>query len=134
MAIAMPKTAENRAAGARARASIVDAMSDGVIVSVDVTDELLGQLLRGRVDHILVSIIGQEWLDAQPLRLVRQPKRDRRLDRLRIKAEQLEEKLDNLADKLELDGRLDIKLERQLSQLAQRASHIKDELDRAMDE
>ena len=105
-----------------------------MIVSVDVTDELLGQLLRGRVDHILVSIIGQEWLDAQPLRLVRQVKRDRRLDRLRIEAGQLEEKLDKLADKLELDGRLDIKLARQLSQLAQRASHIKDELDRAMDE
>ena len=69
MATAMPKTADKKAAGARARASIVDATRDGVTVRVDVTDELLGQLMRGRVDHFLVSIIGREWLDAQPTQL-----------------------------------------------------------------
>lgn len=37
MATAMPKTADKKAAGARARASIVDATRDGVTVRVDVT-------------------------------------------------------------------------------------------------
>ncbi len=69
MATAIPKSADRSAVGARARARVVDATRDGVVVQVDVTDELLGQLIRGRVDHIIVSIIGDEWMDAQRPRL-----------------------------------------------------------------
>ena len=51
------------------RAQVVDAFPDGVVVEVKVSDELLGALLRGRVDHFLVSIIGDEWEDALRSRL-----------------------------------------------------------------
>jgi predicted nuclease with TOPRIM domain len=62
-----------------------------------------------------------------------------RLDRVRIEAAHLEEKLDKLADELELDVDpccLDAydKLEEELDRLAQRASYIRASLDRAMDE
>ena len=69
MGSATAKTAQHRAAAPRMRATVVDAFPDGVVVEVKVSDELLGALLRGRVDHFLVSIIGDEWEDALRSRL-----------------------------------------------------------------
>jgi hypothetical protein len=58
MAVAIVKDQHGRAVCARARAHVVDRWDDGIVVRLDVTPELIGQLVRGKADHIIVSSVG----------------------------------------------------------------------------
>ena len=59
---AVPKAANGRTpAGNVCPSVVVDSWPDGVVVKVLVSDELLGAMMRGKVDHFLVAIIGDEW-------------------------------------------------------------------------
>ena len=58
MATVVAKTAEGKAVVPRAYARVVDKWDDGLVVRVDITPELLGQLLQLNVDHLIVSTVG----------------------------------------------------------------------------
>lgn len=58
---AQPKKADGyTAAGPAVRAEVVDVLPSMVTVKIAVTDELLGAMMRGKVDHFIVAIAGKE--------------------------------------------------------------------------
>ena len=58
MATAIPKDRAGRAVAARVRADVIDRWDDGIVVRVKITPELLGQLVAGRVEELIVSSVG----------------------------------------------------------------------------
>ena len=58
MATAIPKDAHGRAVAARVRADVIDKWDDGIVVRVKITPELIGQLVRGNVEELIVSSVG----------------------------------------------------------------------------
>ena len=58
MATAIPKDAKGRAVTARVRAEVIDKWDDGIVVRVKITPELIGQLIRGNVEELIVSSVG----------------------------------------------------------------------------
>ena len=48
----------------RARAIVVDALGDQVTLRIDLTDEVLGAIIKGKGKFFLASFTGQEWRDA----------------------------------------------------------------------
>jgi hypothetical protein len=58
MAVAIPKDSEGRAVAARVRADVIDKWDDGIVVRVKITPELVGQLVRGNVEELIVSSVG----------------------------------------------------------------------------
>lgn len=58
MATAIPKDAKGRAVTARVRADVIDKWDDGIVVRVKITPELIGQLIRGNVEELIVSSVG----------------------------------------------------------------------------
>ena len=58
MATAIAKDAKGRAVTARVRADVIDKWDDGIVVRVKITPELIGQLVRGNVEELIVSIVG----------------------------------------------------------------------------
>lgn len=58
MATAIPKDREGRAVAARVRADVIDRWDDGIVVRVKITPELVGQLVRGNVEELIVSSVG----------------------------------------------------------------------------
>ena len=58
MATAIPKDAHGRAVAARVRADVIDKWDDGIVVRVKITPELIGQMVRGNVEELIVSSVG----------------------------------------------------------------------------
>ncbi len=58
MATAIAKDAKGRAVTARVRADVIDKWDDGIVVRVKITPELIGQLIRGNVEELIVSSVG----------------------------------------------------------------------------
>ena len=58
MATAVAKDAKGRAVAARVRADVIDKWDDGIVVRVKITPELIGQLVRGNVEELIVSSVG----------------------------------------------------------------------------
>ena len=58
MATAIPKDSSGRAVAARVRAEVIDKWDDGIVVRVKITPELIGQLVRGNVEELIVSSVG----------------------------------------------------------------------------
>ena len=58
MATAIAKDARGRAVTARVRADVLDKWDDGIVVRVKITPELLGNMVRGRVEELIVSSVG----------------------------------------------------------------------------
>ena len=58
MATAIPKDAKGRAVTARVRADVIDKWDDGIVVRVKITPELLGNMVRGRVEELIISSVG----------------------------------------------------------------------------
>jgi hypothetical protein len=58
MAVAIPKDRAGRAVAARVRADVIDKWDDGIVVRVKITPELVGQLVRGNVEELIVSSVG----------------------------------------------------------------------------
>ena len=71
MASAVLKDDQKRALTARMRAEVVDIWEDGIVVRLDVTPELIGQLLKGNPDHLLISAVGPEVKHRHGLRAVK---------------------------------------------------------------
>lgn len=46
------------------RADVTDALPDQVTVRIDVSDELLGALVRDRSNYFVAVIAGEEWREA----------------------------------------------------------------------
>ena len=63
---------ENQVAIATAHtAEIVDIWEDGIIVQLKITPELIGQLLQGNPDHMIISAVGPVVRNRRPLRAVK---------------------------------------------------------------
>ena len=58
MATAIAKDAKGRAVAARVRAEVIDKWDDGIVVRVKISPELIGQLIRGRVEELIISSVG----------------------------------------------------------------------------
>ncbi len=58
MATAIAKDAKGRAICARVRADVIDKWDDGIVVRVKISPELIGQLIRGNVEELIVSSVG----------------------------------------------------------------------------
>jgi hypothetical protein len=58
MATAIAKDAKGRAVAARVRAAVIDKWDDGIVVRVKITPELIGQLIRGNVEELIISSVG----------------------------------------------------------------------------
>lgn len=58
MATAIAKDSSGRAVAARVRADVIDKWDDGIVVRVKITPELVGQLVRGNVEELIVSSVG----------------------------------------------------------------------------
>lgn len=48
----------------KSAARIVDTMPDGIVIKVQVTDQMLGALVRGTSNSITVAIVGEEYTEA----------------------------------------------------------------------
>ena len=64
MGSAVAKDENGRAVAPRVRAMVIDALEDQVTVRIDVSDELLGALVRDRSNYFVASIAGAEWREA----------------------------------------------------------------------
>ena len=58
MATAIAKDAKGRAVAARVRADVIDKWDDGIVVRVKISPELIGQLIRGNVEELIISSVG----------------------------------------------------------------------------
>jgi hypothetical protein len=58
MATAIAKDAKGRAVTARVRADVIDKWDDGIVVRVKITPELIGNMVRGRVEELIISSVG----------------------------------------------------------------------------
>jgi hypothetical protein len=43
---------------ARVRADVIDKWDDGIVVRVKITPELIGNMVRGRVEELIISSVG----------------------------------------------------------------------------
>ena len=58
MATAVAKDEKGRAVTARVRAEVIDKWDDGIVVRVKITPELVGQMIRGNVEELIISSVG----------------------------------------------------------------------------
>lgn len=58
MATAIPKDRAGRAVAARVRADVIDKWDGGIVVRVKISPELVGQMIRGNVEELIVSSVG----------------------------------------------------------------------------
>lgn len=58
MATAVAKDKKGRAVAARVRAEVIDKWDDGIVVRVKISPELVGHMIRGNVEELIVSSVG----------------------------------------------------------------------------